>query len=254
MYEGKIGDIAFEAGRWPLDRGRPTVVFLHGSGGSRVLWRGQVEALADRVNTVALDLPGHGQSGGSGRTHVREYAGDMVDFLVSVDVPRPVPCGLSIGGAVALDLLLEYGERFEAGILVNTGARLRVAPLIFQALDADYRGFVDSMYAMGASPNTDRERIRPLAEAMARCPARVTRGDFEACDAFDVMERLGEIVKPVLVLTATEDRLTPEKYGSFLAGRIPRASLVRIEDAGHLSPLEQPEAVNQALSAFLESL
>jgi len=254
MHEGKIGDIAFEAGRWPLDRQRPTVVFVHGSGGTRILWHEQVHALAETANTVALDLPGHGRSGGSGRTHVRDYARDVASFVASLQAPRPVPCGLSIGGAIALELLIDPAERFAAGILVNTGARLRVAPLIFEALDSDYAGFVDSMYTMGASPNTDRARIRPLAEAMAGCPAGVTRGDFEACNEFDVMERLEEIRKPVLVLTASEDRLTPEKYGAFLAERIPHASLVGIGDAGHLSPLEQPEAVNQALRTFLESL
>ncbi len=254
MHEGKSGETAFVAGRWPLNRDRPTIVFLHGSGGTRILWHAQVEALADSVNTLALDLPGHGDSGGEGKNRVEDYAAHVSAFLESIEAPRPVPCGLSIGGAIALQLLLDDGERYEAGILVNTGARLRVVPFIFEAIDNDYPGFVASMYSAGASKKTDPSRIRPLAEAMSRCPARVTRGDFEACNDFDVMDRLGEVHLPVLVLTASEDQLTPAKYGTFLSDRIRNASLVNIEDAGHLSPLEKPEEVTRALREFAGSL
>jgi pimeloyl-ACP methyl ester carboxylesterase len=254
MYEGKIEEVAFVAGRWPLERDRPTIVFLHGSGGSRILWQRQVEALADAVNTVALDLPGHGDSGGEGMTRVEDYATAVSAFLDSIKAPRPVPCGLSIGGAIVLQLLLNSGERYDAGILVNTGARLRVMPLIFEALDNDYPGFIASIYTMGASEKTDPSRIRPIAEAMARCPVHVTRGDFAACNDFDVLERLQEIRVPVLVLTASEDKLTPGKYGAFLADRIPLASLVNIEDAGHLSPLEKPEEVSLAIGRFSGSI
>ena len=61
-----VAGIGFTAGRWPLDPHRPTLIFLHGGGGSHELWRGQVDALAERANTVALDLPGRGLSPGSG--------------------------------------------------------------------------------------------------------------------------------------------------------------------------------------------
>jgi len=253
MHQGKVGEWAFVAGRWPLDPCLPTVVFLHGSGGTRVLWEEQVRALAGVANTVAPDLPGHGASGGKGMNRVEGYAAAVSRFLESLGVPRPVPCGLSIGGAIALQLLLDDpGARYEAGVLVNTGARLRVAPLILEAIDKDYPGFVASMYTVGTGEKTDPSRIRPLADAMAQCPPRVTRGDFEACDGFDVMARLEGIRVPVLVLTASQDRLTPPKYGAFLAGRIPGASLVNIEGAGHLSPLEKPEEVSRALRDFLQ--
>ena len=77
MIEKKIGGIAFCANPWPPVAHRPTLVFIHGSGGSRVLWHPQVEGLARRVNTVALDLPGHGASDGNGRDRVEDYARDV---------------------------------------------------------------------------------------------------------------------------------------------------------------------------------
>lgn len=254
MYESTIEGIAFTAGRWPLDPGLPTVVFIHGAGGSRVLWSGQVKALAEEMNTVALDLPGHGGSGGGGMVRVEDYAAAVNGFVSALHAHRPVPCGLSIGGAVVLQLLLEYPGRYEAGMVVNSGARLRVAPFIFETIEKDFRAFLDAAPAFSISEKTDPARTRPLLDAMAACPPSVTLGDFRACDAFDVMERLGEIEVPVLVLTASDDKMTPVKYGNYLAERIGRSTLVGIEDAGHLCPMEQPERVTRAIREFILSL
>ena len=102
MHELKSDGIGFVAGRWPLDKGLATVVFMHGSGGSRVLWHPQVEALADRMNTVAVDLPGRGRSDGEGLSSIPGYAARVAEFIESIEAPRPVPCGLSIGGGIVL--------------------------------------------------------------------------------------------------------------------------------------------------------
>jgi len=246
--------MAFRAGRWPLDPGLPTVVFIHGSGVSGVIWHGQVEALADEMNTVALDLPGHGASGGAGMESVAGYATVVDDFISSLRAPLPIPCGLSLGGAVVLQLLLEYPGKYNAGIVINSGARLRVMPMIFEAIEKDYQAFLAAAPAFSISEKTDPSSVKPFTDAMAACPPAVALGDFRACDAFDVMERLGEIAVPVLVLTASDDKLTPPKYGAFLAERIAGATLVNIEDAGHLSPMEQPEEVTRAISEFVRTL
>ncbi|MBC7246773.1 MAG: alpha/beta fold hydrolase [Actinobacteria bacterium] len=251
MYESKVGGIAFAAGRWPLEADLPTVVFIHGSGGSRVLWHAQTEALAAEMNTVALDLPGHGGSDGPGMESVADYAAAVGEFISNLRAPRPVPCGLSLGGAVVLQLLLDYPGKYGAGIVVNSGARLRVMPMIFEAIEKDYQAYLDAAPAFSISEKTDPSRIQPLADAMAACPPAVTLGDFRACDAFDVMERLEEIKAPVLVLTASDDKLTPAKYGAFLSERIGNSRLVNIEDAGHLSPLEKPEEVTRAIREFV---
>jgi pimeloyl-ACP methyl ester carboxylesterase len=79
----------------------------------------------------------------------------------------------------------------------------------------------------------------------------VLLGDYLACDRFDVRGELAEIRAPTLVLTGAEDRLTPPKYGRFLAEMIPGARLVDILAAGHYPQLEQPVAVNAAIRDFL---
>jgi pimeloyl-ACP methyl ester carboxylesterase len=80
----------------------------------------------------------------------------------------------------------------------------------------------------------------------------VAFGDFQACDRFDVRERLSEIKARVLVVTGEDDLLTPSKFGEFLADKIKGAQRVHIMDGGHLLPVEKPDELNQALLTFLK--
>jgi pimeloyl-ACP methyl ester carboxylesterase len=252
MERGKAGNLGYIAGRWPLDPARSTIVFIHGAGGTSVLWHSQVEALAERVNTVAVDLPGHGRSSGSGKRKVEDYTRAVIEFLDRIGAPGLIPCGLSMGGAVAQQLLLDRQDRFRAGILVSTGARLKVMPAILETIEKDYGVFIQMLGTYAVSEKTDPELLRPLIEEIARCKPETALGDFRACNAFNVMERLPSIQVPVLVVTAADDKLTPPKYGDSLEKGIPNAHRVHIEDAGHLVPMEKPDEVNKAILAFLD--
>ena len=254
MIERTVNGVFYRSGSWPLDPNRPTLLFIHGSGGSSRLWDQQLTAFGGIANAVAMDLPGHGRTGGAGRSRVEDYAADVMAFTAAIQAPRPIPCGLSIGGAIVLQILLDHADAVVAAGLINTGARLRVLPEIFDAIENDYAGFLDLVGVMGASPKTDRSLLAPLFEDTRSCPPVVTAGDFRACDHFDVMARLAEIQVPVLVVSADDDRLTPPKYSDFLEKNIPRTSRAHIRDAGHLAPLEQPAHMNAAITGFLADL
>ena len=244
--------LAFNVAAWPLDPGKSTLVFIHGSGGSSFLWDNQLKSLGKRVNLLALDLPGHGRSPGKGYSAVSDYSRAVMDFIVQLKVPLPIPAGLSLGGAITLQLLLDYPEKFSAGALICTGARLKVMPLIFESIEKDYPAFVASSRQFAVSPKTDPALFQPILDDNLKCPPDVTFGDFQACDGFDVRERLQEIRAQVLVVSGADDLLTPPKYGRYLAEHIPGAQWVTIPEAGHLLPVEKPAELNQALSAFLD--
>jgi pimeloyl-ACP methyl ester carboxylesterase len=252
METRDLDGIGFAAGNWPLDPNKSSVVFLHGSGGSNVLWHGQVDALAGRANTVAPDLPGRGLSPGPGMRSIPEYAKTVVDFVEAIAAPRPIACGLSLGGGIALQLLLDHPGRFEAGILIGTGARLRVMPAILEGIERDYQAHLAGLH-LAASPRTDLEVLKPILESNARCSAEVALGDFLACDAFDVMQHLGEIDVPVLIVCGEDDKLTPPKYADFLEKNIRHARRAHIADAGHLAPAEKPAEVNRTIVEFLDA-
>lgn len=234
--------------------GPPTLCLVHGSGGSGLVWIRQLEGLADVARVVALDLPGHGESGGDGCRTVGDYVGWVRRFVLSLGPGAVVLGGHSLGGAIAQALALAHPDLVRGLVLVGTGARLRVLPRIFELLASDYAQGCAFVTGLAFSPATSPALQDGARAAMLATRPEVTIGDFRACDAFDVMDRLGEIAAPTLVICGQEDRLTPPKYARHLAETIAGGRLVLVERAGHFPHLEQPEAVNQAIRRFLADL
>jgi pimeloyl-ACP methyl ester carboxylesterase len=247
-------NIGFVANPWPLQDDRPTLVFIHGSGQDSGFWIHQMKAFEETANAVALDLPGRGASQGSGLDSMTAYAHDVMKFIDRIVAPDPIPAGLSIGGGIVLQLLLDHPGRFEGGILVNTGARLRVKQDIFDLIKTNFREYVNAFCTFALSPKSNTVALKPQIASFTKASAVTTFGDYSACNNFDVMERLAEIQTPVLVLSAEDDFLTPPKYGQYLADNISNAQLANIDAAGHMAPFEKPEAVNQAIEGYLKSL
>jgi len=254
MEARKTNGIGFTTAKWPLDPDRATLVFIHGSGGTGAFWQAQIEGLAHTANTITVDLPGHGTSDGAALDQIEDLARALAGLVGDIEAPQPIPCGLSLGGAIAQQLMLDTPEIFKAGILISTGSRLRVAPEIFDAIEKDVNGYLNMMAKLAVSKATDPERVKRFREDTASCRPEVLLADFRACDRFDVMERITSIAAPVLVVTAEDDQVTPPKYGDFLEDALPNASRTHIQNAGHIVPLEQPEQVNRAIMEFIEGI
>lgn len=254
MEKRRLAGIGFIAGRWPLHPSKPTLIFIHGAGFTHVAWRKQVAALSEAANCIALDLPGHGASDGPSCATIAEYADRVYAFVHGLDVAAPYVCGHSMGGAIVMRLIMDHGPRFAGAVLANTGARLKVAPEILQAIETDYEAYLQGLADFATSPSSDRAALAPLLhEACAHEQPVVVAGDFRACDGFDVMSELWRISLPTLVITADDDRVTPPKYGQYLAEQIDGAVLEAVARAGHLAPMEQPEAVSGAIERFLRA-
>ena len=255
MIARKQDGISFLAGHWPFDPDRPTLVFIHGSGQQGSFWQAQIDGLTDLANTIAVDLPGHGNSDGDGFRTVTDYARSVMGFIDAVNAPAPIPCGMSLGGAIALHLLVHHSDRLKAGILANTGARLKVLPAIIENTARDYNTHLKALIDYAVAPiNRANEDVCQKVLACATAGPVVTANDFRACDAFDLIDQVSQISVPVLVFSAEHDILTPVKYASWLEANIEGARHVSIDGAGHMSPIERPEAFNAAILRFLEPL
>lgn len=250
--ERKTGGIGYIASEWPLDSEKFTLVFIHGAGGRGYFWQAQIEALSDRVNIVALDLPGHGRSGGSGKDTTAEYAQAVNGFLTDIEAPKPVPCGFSLGGAIAQQLLMDFPKRYSAGILIGTGPRMKVGPIIFETIEKDFNEFVDMLCKLAASKKTNPDKVISFREALSKSNPKVVSGDFRACDRFDAGDNLAVIEVPVLIITAQDDIMTPAKFGDVLDEKIRYTERVHIMDAGHLMVLEKPEEIHHAIIEFMD--
>jgi len=226
------------------------VVLIHGAGGSHLHWPASLRCLPG-ARVYAIDLPGHGRSGGDGRERIEGYAADLVGFLQALGVGRATLVGHSMGGAIAQSMALTTPERVSRLVLVSTGARLRVAPAVLEGLRQDFAGTVRLLAEWIWGPGTEPTLVAEGRRAMEEAGPQVLTGDFLACDRFDVRERIGEIAMPTLVITGSEDLMTPPRFGQWLADHIPGARFLLVEGAGHMVALERPEEVARAVEAWL---
>lgn len=250
----KTGGFEFLASQWPVDSGRETLIFIHGAAMNCHSWETQIKGLSHQANIIAVNLPGRGESAVKACESISQNADYILAFMDQYRISRPIVCGLSMGGAVVLSLLIRSSDKIKAGVIINSGARLKVDTMILEAIKNDYEKFARHLGQFACSPKTDLHKINAELSMAIINNAGTAFQDFQACNAFDVMEKLGYISAPVLVLTATDDAITPAKHGEHLKRAIPNAVLTCIKDAGHLSPMETPERINKEIIKFHTSL
>jgi pimeloyl-ACP methyl ester carboxylesterase len=240
------------------------VVLLHAFPLDGRMWAPQVEALAGTYEVIVPDLRGFGAA----RDQVVEEAGmellaeDVARLLDERGLDRVVLGGLSMGGYVALAFARRHADRLGGLLLLDTKAtadseearadRLRMV----ERLLAEGDGFLPEVMLprlLGKTSLEERpelvKRVTALvAEQDAHAAAAAQRGMAARPDTTDV---LASIDVPTLVVTGAEDALFAPEVGRELASAIPGARFLLVEEAGHLSSLERPEVVNEALLDFL---
>lgn len=229
---------------------RPVLIPIHGSGGRGAHWP---EALRrwPAAGVYTPDLPGHGRSTGDGRTSVADYAGVLDAFVTALGLEKVILMGHSIGGAIAMTSALRSPAWLTGLILVGTGARLRVTRSILDGLLSDFDAAVDIICGLLFGPSAPESLMDLVRQDMRATSPRVIHGDFSACDRFDIMDRIGEIRYPCLIVSGARDMLTPPKYGEYLSKRIAGARHVVIEGAGHMIAQERPAEFLRAVSDFI---
>lgn len=234
----------------------PPILLIHGAGGSHLYWSPEIRRL-NGFRVVALDLPGHGKSGGIGRQRIADYVQALQSFMDAIDLPAAVIVGHSMGSAIALQLALDDPDRVLALVMIGGGSRLRVNPSILEgaANPATFSLAVKSINEWAFGPQAD-PRLREFASQRMEKETRPTvlHGDFLACNEFDATQRLPEIKKPTLIICGTEDKMTPLKYSHALHEQIGGAELIEIKDAGHMVMLEKSREVAAALEDFVDRL
>lgn len=222
-----------------------TLLFLHGAGSTGEAFAAQTAAFE---GSHAPNLPGHLTAGDP--QSVSDFADFVAAYVRSNDLRDVVLCGHSLGGAIALQTALDGKVPLRALILLGSGARLRVAPGFFEEFRRDFAAAARLVAGYYFAEPTN-ERIEWAAGTMESVGAAQTLRDFEACDAFDVLDRLGELSIPVLALTGEADKMTPPKFGQAFADRVPGARARILPRAGHFLMVERPEETNDAIRAFL---
>jgi pimeloyl-ACP methyl ester carboxylesterase len=165
-----------------------------------------------------------------------------------------VVAGHSLGGAVAIEhALAAPSERLRGLVLLATGARLRVQPMILQlfeqaAKSGELPPLAPGLYEQGVDPDL----VEEATQARELTPIETGGADWRAADSFDRMQDVKDIQVPALIIAGTEDALTPPKYAEYLAAHIAENELHVFEGAGHMLMMERAADVSEAIEAFYQ--
>lgn len=245
--------------------GQPTLLFVHAYTCNSSLWQGMIARFASRFRCLALDLPGHGQSDPSPKASQMAYMADwVIAVLDHAGVDRAHVCGLSIGGMVGQQLGLSYPDRLNSLALACTTGRLapeavatwdgRLEKVTTKGLWAQIEESIERWYGDGLLQNFGPADLDPVARMIASTSVAGAVACGNAVKAHDLLSQLGAVKTPTLVIGADRDLSFPAAHPEALCDAIPGAKLVMLSDAGHMAPLQVPDAFSQALSSFYDEL
>ena len=261
---------------WTAGDTGPNVVLIHGLGRFVEEWLPNIDTFAAHNRVYALDLPGHGHTDKplSGSYRLLDIAGFVHDFLVALDI-RPVHViGHSLGGGIALQLILQFPEAVDKLVLVCSAGLGKEATLVLRIASVPWLGeiltrpslngtkrllkefvndralltddFVELNYRMAALPGAQQAVLKTLRSAGNLF------GQYNETYR-PIVENLELIKCPVLIIWGRQDRVLPITHGQAAEKVLPNARLKILEGCGHLPMLEHTQLFNDTILDFLSN-
>ncbi len=246
-----------------FDPALPVVAFIHGAQHDHSVWILQSRYLAHHGYAVlAVDLPGHGRSTGEPLTSIEAMADWLLALLDAAGVEQATLVGHSGGSLAALEAASRQPSRATKLALVGTAFPMRVGDDLLAATRDDEPAAIDminiwshSGYAQKpSSPGPGFWVVGQNKRLMERMQPGVLHADFAACNAYaNGLTAAARIECPVLFILGKRDAMTPSKAANALRQAIPSARAIEVPATGHALMAEAPDAVLDALRAFLKN-
>ena len=241
------------------------ILFLHGVGSDKSVWRAQIAHFGTSRRAVAIDYPGYGESGPDAGATRDDFARAALATLDALEIEQAHVCGLSLGWVVAIAMHALAPARCASLILADSFAVHPDGQAIHdRSVAASYAMTMRELaearapLLLGAAAS-DAMKAKVIATMGAIDPAAYRLGAAAVWLA-DQQRRVAAIDVPTLVLVGEEDGITPPALSRALAEivgtalpRRPRVMLETIGGAGHLANLEQPQIFNTAIDRFLRT-
>jgi len=257
------GQPAFAStGGKPHQEGRPNLVFVHGSGQSRLTWTQQSRKAAYRgYNVLALDLPGHGHSAGDALPTIEAQADWIIAAMDAIGLKSATFIGHSQGCLNVLEIASRYPERTDSIVLVAAALKIPVNDaLVDWALNKPARAF-SAMTGWGHGELGHKHdnsvpghsHLGAGVNIMAMNQSSALHADLTSCNAYqNGAAAAAGIDCRALVVLAEDDKMTPIKFGRKMLDAIPNAEGIELADTGHFVPVERPQILNETIFEFLE--
>jgi 3-oxoadipate enol-lactonase len=241
----------------------PVIIFIHGFPFNKSMWLKQMEALSNNYHVVAYDIRGHGNSdAGSEEFSIELFVNDLVALMDALKIDKAILCGLSMGGYIALNANFSFPERINALVLSDTQCLADTPELRdkrMQAIEAIRRDGVEKYASDSISnlfaPVSIASKIIEIAEVSKMITSTTEHSLTNTLLALsrrkETCSKLAGIKVPVLVMVGNEDKITPPEASRLIHEKINGSFFNVINNAGHLSSIENPEEFNGYLKKFV---
>jgi pimeloyl-ACP methyl ester carboxylesterase len=242
-----------------FDAAKPVVIFLHGAGFDRTVWRLQTRWFAHHDRSVlAVDFPGHGWSEGPPLASIAALADWTAELIDAAGLKRAALVGHSMGALVALDCAARHPEKITAIGLCGVAAEMPVHPEMLESAKANtlkvqelmtFWGLGNALHKGGmVSPGLWLRR-ESLAVLAANQPD-VIYADLAACNLYkDAGQRAASVKCPTVLVLGDGDLMTPSAKARPLAAAIAGSKTVVVPKCGHFMMVERPDETLEALRA-----
>lgn len=249
-----------------IGEGSIPIIFLHGYPFDKTMWQLQLDFLKSSYRLISCDIRGFGKSTDEDSPlSIDLFADDLIQFMDNLNIDKAVVCGLSMGGFIALNAMQRFPDRFEALILCDTQCisdtkevkekRYKIIDEI--AIDGVTKfneGFIKSVFCKD-SFNNKKELVKNLHHVVfSNSQHIITQGLVALAERSETCSTLNEITIPTLIICGREDEVTPLAQSELMNETIKGSTLHVIDNAGHVSNLEQPHEFNKHLLDFLTIL
>lgn len=247
---GRIGYLEAGGG------GETPIIFLHGVGSDKSVWRPQIEHFGTSRRAVAFDYPGYGESEFAENATRDDYAAAVLAAMDALAIGQAHVCGLSLGGVVAIAMHAAAPERCASLIIADSFAvHPDGQPIHDRSVAASetmtMRQLAEARSGVLLGSAVTAELKSEVIETMAAIEPAAYRLGAAAVWLADQRDRAAAIDVPTLILVGDEDGITPPALSHELARLIPGSRVEIIERSGHLANAEQPQAFNRAIESFL---
>jgi pimeloyl-ACP methyl ester carboxylesterase len=254
-------DVYAYTGARAIEPALPTIVFVHGAGNDHSVWALQSRYFAHHGrNVLAVDLPGHGRSAGSALASIEAIAAWIPALLDAAGIGAAAFVGHSMGSLAALECAARHRGRVDRIALLGPAVPMAVSDVLLDAAKRDDHVAFDlingwSFSAVKQLGGNTMPGVWLTGNAMRlleRTHPGVLYTDLVACNAYaGALDAAANVRCPALAIIGARDIMAPPKSAEALIATLREARAVELPECGHAMMAEQPDAVLDALRAFV---
>jgi len=240
------------------------ILLIHGLGSNNKVWNFLSQSLYGKYNFIKIDLPGHGKSTPVNNFFSIKRSAQIIErFLEKINYSSVYIAGLSMGGAIALQLALDFPEKVKGMVLISGWS------FCDEDLKVKLQNYINTVKNFGVEELVDRfilprdftkefslqnpNILHKYKEIKAEQSKEAYIASCHACMQFDIRENLGDIRIPIFLIAGNLDVLTPPYHSKILLENTRNSKLVVFHDCGHIPFIEKPDEFTMYMNSFFKA-